>query len=133
MTPADQQALHVIGINMASEVHLIRSAPTPDEARKRLENLKERARKALRQHAKTLHPDCNGGDEGKTRMFIAIGKAVDALCKLELRVQPPPQMRRPIHVQVFYGQPFGTYTSSTTTASTTNTYSAWRVVNMWPT
>jgi hypothetical protein len=127
MTPADQQALAIIGINIPMEMQTIQAAPNPTDARQRLSNLKDKARKAYRKAAIVFHPDTNGDDAGKTRVFVALTKAVEALCAIELRVIPPP--RAPIHVTVTY---YPTASTTTTSTTTTSTYTAWRVVNMRP-
>jgi len=126
MTPADQQALTILGINIPMEVQNIRAASNPTEARQRLSDLKDKARKAYRKNAITFHPDTNGKDAGKTRIFVALTKAVEALCAVELRIIPP---RAPIHVTVTY---YPTVSSTAATSTSTTTYTAWQVVTMRP-
>ena len=114
MSP-DIQALLDIGIDLDAEVRAIRAAADLDIAQRLLTELKDRARKAFRRAAATLHPDRNGGDDVKTGRFIVLSRAVATLCKVELRDVLPSC------------QP--TVWTSRTCA---RPYSVWRVVHLRP-
>lgn len=129
MTPADAQALTIIGVDFDAEVRNIRAAPNPDGARQRLAELKDRVRKAFRKAAIALHPDQNGGDEAKTAQFVSLCRAVEALCRVELRIMPPRPQPPVVYVHWVGG------TCGTTTATSTAyapAYTAWRVIHMRP-
>jgi hypothetical protein len=65
------EQLGITGADIVSVVH----ATTINEARDRLNQLKERARKRFYELALELHPDRTGGDETKAREFYRLAEA----------------------------------------------------------
>lgn len=91
LSPRDQQeAYAALGIR-GSDLESIASLPLA-EAEKAWRDLKRRAQKVYKRLAFELHPDRNGGNEGKTRLFSLLSRAMNELDQMSLP-QRKPQVR----------------------------------------
>jgi hypothetical protein len=77
------ELLGMLGLCSADfqRIHRLASAQAQEE----LKVLKGRARKALGQRARELHPDLNGGDEKKTELFTVLNRMVQEIEGLAIR------------------------------------------------
>jgi len=93
------QSLALLGLSV-QDLQGVRRYASVDEANAKLDELKQRAKKAYRQQVKVLHPDQNGGDADKTEQFKAL---TAVMADLEaLKVAPPPVQMRIVQM----GSPF---------------------------
>lgn len=70
----------------------VQCAPSFEEGKRRLEELKGLVRKTYKRLAFELHPDRNNGDAVKAEKLKVVSRLKDEFMKLELRPpRPPPQ------------------------------------------
>ncbi len=107
----DQQILQALGLLGISpmEFQNVRRSTSVEEANKKLDDLRDRAKKAFRQQAVKLHPDVNGGDPVKTEQFKLLNTFLAEIANLKVVARPMP-MPRPMPMHPMYAS-----TSSTTT------------------
>jgi hypothetical protein len=123
------RALGMLGIQMQDLDNLRRIQF--QQAVEILQKLKDQTKTKYKKLAFELHPDRTGGDEEKTKLFSDVTAAHKWF--QDLRLQPPAPQQIPIRISlrtVHYPRayPFGGSVTATTTASTTTSYNAARVV-----
>ena len=91
-------------------------ATSATEAGDKLIRIREQARKALKQLARTHHPDVTGGDEAKAAMFVAANNANDWLQAAQ--IQPRRVVMRPPAVTMWQSTGTGTVASTVSWSTT---------------
>ncbi len=83
-------------------------------ARQRLAELKEDAKRNFRRRAFELHPDRNNDDEAKTARLKALAQVNDWVQSIEVREPPPVPVRVAFSVSFTHHNPFASTSTSTT-------------------
>ena len=109
------KGLRLLGVDLQPIVQ----AASVTEAGDKLIRTREQARKALKQLAKTHHPDVTGGDEDKAAEFVAANNANDWLQTAQVRPRPMPQPPS------FRYYPFRSGTGTATTTTTVTGFGGW--------
>jgi hypothetical protein len=78
------EAMELLGVS-AQDITGVKHAPMLEQAQVELERLQARATQNLKKAAKFLHPDVNGGDAEKTRIFKNLVQVAQDLAKTEIR------------------------------------------------
>jgi hypothetical protein len=106
MTPMDQaerqrleKGLQALGVT-PEDFNTVQRQPTYELACAKLEEVKEKVRKAYKRLAFELHPDRTGNDIEKTELFKAVGQVKADIESLNINPPRPPPMMAPMSVMI---------------------------------